>query len=228
VTAPESDKPAAYRQMPVQVPPGATEVFLVRHGQSQEYVPGNPFDLVDGHGDPPLSELGREQARRVGGRLAKSGIAAIYVSTLCRTAQTAAPLADALGIVPEVEADLREVLLGEWEGGLFRQMVAEQVPLAQRMFAEERWDVIPGAEPSAGFEARVRAAIGRIADAHPDQRVAAFSHGGVIGQALSLATGSRRFAFTGADNASVSRLIVDGGNWLVRGFNDTAHLDDFS
>jgi 2,3-bisphosphoglycerate-dependent phosphoglycerate mutase len=214
--------------MPVQVPPGATEVFLVRHGQSQEYVPGNSFDLIGGHGDPPLSELGQQQARRVGARLAKSGIAAIYTSTLQRTAQTAAPLADALGIVPEVEADLREVLLGEWEGGLFRQMVGQQVPLAQRMIAEERWDVIPGAEPSADFEARVRAGIGRIAAAHPDQRVAVFTHGGVIGQALSLATGSRRFAFTGADNASISRLIVDRDRWLVRGFNDAAHLDGIS
>jgi 2,3-bisphosphoglycerate-dependent phosphoglycerate mutase len=211
--------------MPVQVPPGATEVFLIRHGQSQEYVPGNSFDLVGGHGDPPLSDLGQQQASRVGARLAKSGIGAIYVSTLRRTAQTAAPLADALGIVPEVEADLREVLLGEWEGGLFREMVANQVPIAQRMFAEERWDVIPGAERSAEFEARIRAGIRRVAAAHPDQRVAAFTHGGVIGQVLALATGARRFAFTRADNASISRLIVDGDDWLVRGFNDTAHLD---
>jgi probable phosphoglycerate mutase len=225
VTAPESDHPAVYRQLPVQLPPGATEVFLVRHGQSREYVPGNRFDLVGGHGDPPLSDLGQQQASRVGARLAKSGIAAIYVSTLQRTAQTAAPLADALGIVPEVEPDLREVLLGEWEGGLFREMVGQQVPLAQRMFAEERWDVIPGAEPSAEFEARIRAGLGRIAAAHPDQRVAAFTHGGVIGQALALATASRRFAFTRGDNASISRLIIDGDDWLVRGFNDTTHLD---
>jgi probable phosphoglycerate mutase len=50
-------------------------------------------------------------------------------------------------------------------------------------------------------------------------------HGGVIGQILALASGSRRFAFLGADNGSISRLVVDEDRWIVCGFNDTAHLD---
>jgi probable phosphoglycerate mutase len=93
------------------------------------------------------------------------------------------------------------------------------------MLAEERWDVIPGSEPAAEFAARVRAAIDRLAAAHPGHRVAAFTHGGVIGQAISLATGSRPFAFVGAENASISRLVITGDRWIVRGYNDTAHLD---
>jgi probable phosphoglycerate mutase len=48
----------------------------------------------------------------------------------------------------------------------------------------------------------------------------------VIGQGLALASGSRPFAFVGADNASISRLVIAGDRWIVRGFNDTAHLDD--
>jgi probable phosphoglycerate mutase len=55
--------------------------------------------------------------------------------------------------------------------------------------------------------------------------VAAFTHGGVIGQALALASGSRPFAFLGAENTSISRVVVAGDRWIVRGFNDTAHLD---
>jgi probable phosphoglycerate mutase len=51
------------------------------------------------------------------------------------------------------------------------------------------------------------------------------THGGVIGQALALASGSRVFAFIGADNGSISHLVVRGSQWVVRGFNDTAHLD---
>jgi len=27
------------------------------------------------------------------------------------------------------------------------------------------------------------------------------------------------------DNGSISRLVVTGQHWIVRGFNDTAHLD---
>ena len=62
------------------------------------------------------------------------------------------------------------------------------------MITEERWDVIPNAEPADVFAARVRRAVNRIAAAHPDQRVAAFAHGGTIGQILAQATGSRPFA----------------------------------
>jgi 2,3-bisphosphoglycerate-dependent phosphoglycerate mutase len=213
-----------YRQRPMPVPPAALDLLLIRHGQSQAYT-GTPFPLVGGHGDPPLSALCIRRAERVSDRLADAGLDGMYVTTLRRTAQTAAPLAARLGLAPVVEAELREVHLGEWEGGLYRQMVAENHPIAKRMFAEERWDVIPGAESLVSFDGRVRAAIDRLLAAHGGQRVAAFTHGGVIGQVLALATGSRPFAFNGADNASISRVIVTPGRWFVRGYNDTAHLE---
>ena len=213
-----------YRQGSFPVPDSALDLLLVRHGQSAAYLEGQPFPLVDGHGDPPLSEQGREQASKVAERLADAGIGAIYVTTLRRTSQTAAPLAERLGLTPVVEPELREVYLGEWEGGLYRKMVAELHPIAQQMFTEERWDVIPGGEPLASFDGRVRAAIGRIAADHSGQRVAVFTHGGVIGQALAMATGSRPFAFNASDNASISRIVVTSDKWYVRTFNDTAHL----
>ncbi len=207
------------------MPPGATDLHLVRHGASEAYLDGNLFPLVDGHGDPPLSAEGKEQAARVCSRLAAAGVDAIYVSNLTRTAQTAAPLAEQLGLDVQVEADLREVYLGEWEGGIFRKMVAEGHPISLRMAAEERWDVIPGAESAAELASRVRSAIERLAAAHPGQRVAAFTHGGVIGQALALASDPRPFAFLGAENTSISRIVVTPDRWIVRGFNDIAHLD---
>ena len=225
VTTQQGEQPGTYRQRAVPVPADALDLLLVRHGQSEAYVDGRQFPLAGGHGDPPLSDLGREQALRVCGRLAGAGIDAIYVTTLCRTAQTAAPLAERLGLDPMVEPELREVYLGEWEGGLYRKMVADFHPIAQRMFSEERWDVIPGAESLVSFDGRVRAAIGRIAAEHPGQRVAVFTHGGVIGQALALATGSRPFAFNASDNASMSRVIITRTKWYIRTFNDTAHLD---
>jgi probable phosphoglycerate mutase len=179
---------------------------------------------VDGHGDPPLDPVGRDQAERVADRLALEPIAAIYVSNLRRTAETAAPLAARLGLEPHVEPDLREVYLGEWEGGSFRKHVAEGHPVALRMYAEQRWDVIPGAEPGEAFAARVRGAIGRIAAAHPDETVAVVCHGGVIGQALAEASGAQTFTFTGSDNAAVSHLVVTDDRWVIRRYNDTAHL----
>jgi probable phosphoglycerate mutase len=46
----------------------------------------------------------------------------------------------------------------------------------------------------------------------------------VIGRALAEASGSRPFAFLGADNGSISRIVVTDGRWVVRGYNDTSHL----
>jgi 2,3-bisphosphoglycerate-dependent phosphoglycerate mutase len=221
----EEAEPPAFRQRPYQLPPGSTDLLLIRHGQSQAYVHGTLFELVDGQGDPPLSAEGEQQARQVCARLAERGVDAIYVSTMRRTGQTAAPLAAELGLTPTVDSGLREVHLGDWEGGVFRKNVAEGHPLAVRMMAEERWDVIPGAEPAPALASRVRKAIERIAAGQPGRRVAAFTHGGVIGQALALAAGSRPFAFTGAENASISRLVITPDRWIVRGYNDTAHLD---
>jgi probable phosphoglycerate mutase len=227
VSAPEDLPPAAasYRQNRFRVPPDAAELLLIRHGESEPALLDAPAPLVDGQSDPALAPEGRAQAELVAARLATAGIDAIYVSTLRRTAETAAPLAARLGLVPRVEAALREVGLGEWEGGLFRKMVSEHHPMAMRMWADETFEVIPGAEPAAGFAARVRDAVARLAAAHTGQRVALFTHGGVIGQALALASGSRPFAFVTSDNGSISRLVVSGERWIVRGYNDTAHLE---
>jgi len=221
--APMADE-REYRQAPFAPPAGALDLLLVRHGASMPWVPGHDFLLADGHGDPALAPDGVEQAHKVAARLATERIDAIYVSSLRRTHETAAPLARLTGIEPRLEPDLREVYLGDWEGGVFRQKVADADPLAVRMFELERWDVIPGAERSEAFAARVRAAVMRLASAHPDQRVVAFTHGGVIGSVLQQAARSRGFAFANPDNASISQVVIVGDRWIVRRFNDTAHL----
>jgi 2,3-bisphosphoglycerate-dependent phosphoglycerate mutase len=213
-----------YRQSRFVRPPGACELLLVRHGESAPARDDQPFPLVDGHGDPELAPAGREQAFRVAERLEHEDIAAIYVSTLRRTSQTAAPLATRLGIELRVEPDLREVGLGEWEGGSFRRHIAEGHPIAKRMLEEQRWDVIPGAEPADVFAARVREAVRRIATGYPDQTVVVVSHGGVIGQILAEAAGTGAFTFAGSDNAAISHLVVSGDQWTIRRYNDTAHL----
>jgi probable phosphoglycerate mutase len=224
ITPAAAATPAEVRQYRFVRPAGATSILLIRHGESAPARPDVPFALVDGQGDPELVEAGQAQADLVGERLAEEPIAAIYVSNLRRTAETAAPLASRLGLEPIVEPDLREVHLGEWEGGIFRIRVVENDPLARQMFMEERWDVIPGAEPADDFARRIRDVLTRLAARHPDQTVAAFTHGGVIGRALSEATGSRPFAFGGADNGSISHLVLMPDRWMLRAFNDTAHL----
>ncbi len=198
----------------------------MRHGASAHAVPDQPFDLVDGHADPPLAPEGEEQAIAVARRLDSESLDGLFITPLRRTAQTAAPLATATGLEPVVVPELREVLLGDWEGGELRIRAANADPLFFRVIEEERWDVIPNAEPMEQFAERVRRGLERIvAVAGPDTTVAAVLHGGVIGEICRQATASRAFAFVHADNCSISRLVVlPGGRQLLRSFNDTAHL----
>jgi len=205
-------------------PPGSTELLLVRHGASADAVEGEAFELVEGQGDPPLSEVGRHQAEQVALRLVRDPFDGMYVSTLRRTAETAAPLVERTGIHPVADADLREVFLGEWEGGHLRQKAVDRDPMFEQVLRQQRWDVVSGAESREAFGGRLRRAIERIADAHPGGRVVVFSHGAAIGEILAQASDSSPFAFINADNTSISRLVVTPERWIVRGYNDTAHL----
>ena len=83
--------PRRFSQEPYSGPPGSTELFLVRHGASADAVEGEDFELIEGQGDPPLSDIGREQAELVCERLARLTFDALYVTTLRRTVETAAP-----------------------------------------------------------------------------------------------------------------------------------------
>ena len=149
------------------------------------------------------------------------------MTPLRRTAETAAPLCARTGMAPAVVEELREVHLGELEGGEFRIRSAQGDPLVRRVFVEQRWDVIPGAEPMHALAERVRAGVGSIVEAvGPGAIAAAVLHGGVIGEICRQATGSRPLAFVHVDNASISRLVVfPSGRWLLRTFNDTTHLE---
>jgi probable phosphoglycerate mutase len=221
----EDGEEKVYRQHQFSVPEGATDLLLVRHGESAPAVLDKPAPRTDGHSDPELAPEGQEQAEQLAERLAHEQIDAIYVTSLRRTHETAAPLAKRLGLTPQVEPDLREIFLGEWEGIAFRKYVAERHPTAVQMFLEQRWDVIPGAESNDAFATRVGDSLKRIVAAHPGQRVVVVVHGGVIGQALALATGTSAFSFIGADNASISQIVAMPDPWILRRYNDTAHLD---
>jgi probable phosphoglycerate mutase len=216
--------PEGFRQHRFTPPPGATTVLLVRHGESAPAHPDRPFPLRDGHGDPELDPVGERQAELLADRLHSEPITAIYVTTLRRTHQTAAPLAARLGLTPIEVPDLREVFLGDWEEGEFRRRAAMRDPIFEQIFVQERWDVIPGSEPQDDFDERTWRGFQRVVAAHPDERVVVVAHGGVIGQLLHRVTGARRFAFAGTDNGSISEVVADGDRIILRRYNDVAHL----
>jgi 2,3-bisphosphoglycerate-dependent phosphoglycerate mutase len=214
-------------QRPFVLPDGAVELILARHG-SVDHRPSDRLvesdDVIGAQSDPDLSELGRRQAIALARRLRGVTLRALFVTPLRRTQQTAAPLADELGLAPRVEPDLREVYLGDWEGLFGRH--PDQGPMVRRMLELGRWDVIPNAEPMEQLAQRVRDALERVADAGaPGGRVVAIVHGGIVAEACRQVTGSHPFAFLHAENASITRLVrLEPGRWELHGFNDVAHL----
>jgi len=219
---------AEYHQRAFSLPPDATELVIVRHGASAAARPGESHELLEGRGNPPLSDTGVEQAALVAERLGggSEDFAALYVTPLQRTHETAAPLAAATGLAPVEVADLVEVSLGEWEGGEFRTRAYERDPLALRALSEERWDLLPGAEAMEVFAERVRRGLDElVAASGTGVSAVAFVHAAVIGELCRQATQSRPFAFVRNDNAAITRLVVHAdGSLLLRSFNDIAHL----
>jgi probable phosphoglycerate mutase len=215
-------------QAPFKLPRDATEVALVRHGASAAHEPDATFGLVDGHSDPPLAARGHEQARRLAERLRLEPVAALFVTPLMRTAETAAPLVRHTGLTPVVVPELREIHLGVWEAdGGFQRHDPERAALRARVLEEQDWGLIPGAERNPEFGLRVQAGLEKVAAATgPDRLGVAIVHGGVIAQACHAITGSQPFAFIATQNCSITRLIrLEDGRWILQVYNDTAHLD---
>jgi broad specificity phosphatase PhoE len=89
------------------------EIVVVRHGQSE----WNAVRRWQGTADPPLTALGREQARAQAEMLTGVDWTGPWASPLQRAAETAAILSDELGLGPvRLDDRLREAHAGEWEG----------------------------------------------------------------------------------------------------------------
>jgi 2,3-bisphosphoglycerate-dependent phosphoglycerate mutase len=228
----------SHRQTRWIAPVGATEILLVRHGATEGLIgDADRFPLKDGHGDPGLSEDGLRQAQQVADRLANEEIHAIYVTSLRRTHQTAAPLAAKLGLTPIEEPDLREVYLGEWEAGMTRIHAAAGDPRWVKVLEEGEWGHIPGAETTAQLIERCMRGVEKIAAANEGKRVVSVVHGGVIAAIMTAVSGAPS-GFQGAENSSISHIVKGanpfGGNsnagakWRIRCFNDSSHLGGFS
>ena len=201
-----------------------TEVVLVRHGQ-QTYDPnGTAGDWVD----PPLSDLGRQQAKLVGMALSTEKIDAVYVSPLKRAFDTGHEIARHHRIEPVVVDQLREV-------EVFRDVPRDKQPLdvlgrhalmgaRQRFVYEKSWDVYPFSEPSHEFRRRIINAIEGIIATHPDQRVVIACHGGVINVYAGHVIGSKFDMFFRPAHTSINICLAGEGIRALNRLNDVHHL----
>ncbi len=154
-------------------------LLLLRHAQSA----WNAAGRWQGWSDAPLSELGVEQARRVGRDLASSGFtpSSVGCSDLARAYQTARLLALGCGYRGPISLDpaLREQGLGQWEG-LTNEEIAARWPGQLESRGSGQPAEVPGGEANATFARRALAAVGRAAGRCLSQDGLVVTHGGVV------------------------------------------------
>lgn len=133
----------------------------------------------------------------------------------------------AIGATPKPMVGMREIFLGAWEG-LRTEELAERYPEAWASWADEPdWDLVPGGEGAALFEARVAAALEKIVESHPHGDVLVVTHGGVIQVALHrvVGRGNRGLFPFKIQNASLSVIEKRDGRFVIAGVNDVGHLE---
>jgi broad specificity phosphatase PhoE len=183
-------------------------LLLIRHGQT----PSNVIGALDtGVPGPGLTELGLEQAAAVPGALVDESIGAIFASTQVRSQLTAAPLAEARGLVVEVRSGLREVDAGELEMRIDDEAVRIYM---ETVIAWADGDVdrrMPGAESGAEVYSRYDEVIAEaVATGH--RTVAIVSHGAVIRSWVGARAENVSADFSAEHSLSNTGVVVLEGN----------------
>lgn len=160
-----------------------TTILVARHGETD----WNRAQRWQGQADPVLNELGREQARELGERLAGERLEAIYTSDLRRAHETAEIVGERLGLPVTTDPDLREIDVGTWSG------------LTREQIGDRGWD----GESQDAHSERILRAIRRIVEQHPEGRVAIVTHGGSLRRVYEAAEAVEQRAFQNCEVVSI-------------------------
>jgi broad specificity phosphatase PhoE len=198
------------------------DIYLVRHAQSE----WNAAGRWQGQADPPLSPHGRVQVGQLASRFPPGPVTHLYTSDLQRAADTAAPLGDRFQLAPIVDADLREIDVGNWSGRTREEIGAED-PAALELYFRGRagWT---GGETYEQHEQRCERMAARLAATESDGTVVAVTHGGTIrGLVLAMLEidHAHRWRFSGIRHTSLTHLTSGPFGWRLVAFNSVLELD---
>ncbi len=177
-------------------------IYLLRHGETV----WNREGRIQGRRDSPLTRAGIAQAEAMG-RTLRGEIGgdprawAIVASPLGRAWQSAAIVAEILGLAPEAiarEPRLAEMGFGAWEGLTYQEVEAAE-PGAVARRARDQWQFRPpGGESYADLSARVAPWVAALEDR---AKLIAVCHGGT-GRAL-------RQRYAGLSRDAALELSID-------------------
>ncbi|WP_433193613.1 bifunctional RNase H/acid phosphatase [Nocardia sp. CA-107356] len=200
-----------------------TRFLLLRHGQTALSLERR----YSGRGNPPLTDLGREQAARAGKMLAaKGGVAVVVTSPLGRARETAEAAATALDVPMRVIDGLTETDFGAWEGLTFLEAAQRDPQLHARWLSDPSIPA-PNGESFDQVRERVEAARRDLVARYPGQNIVVVSHVTPIKTLLQLALGvgpSLLYRLhLDLASLSIAEFYSDGGS-SVRLVNDTSYL----
>ncbi|WP_330253634.1 bifunctional RNase H/acid phosphatase [Nocardia sp. NBC_00565] len=200
-----------------------TRMLLLRHGQTALSVERR----YSGRGNPPLTELGREQAARAAKMLAaKGGISAVVTSPLGRARETAEAAATALGVPVRVLDGLTETDFGDWEGLSFVEAAQRDPELHARWLGDPSTPA-PNGESFDQVRERVEATRRDLVALYPGENIVVVSHVTPIKTLLQLALGVGPALLyrlhLDLASLSIAEFYPDGGS-SVRLVNDTSYL----
>ena len=202
-----------------------TTLYLIRHAEAE----GNLYRRVHGWYDALVTGNGYRQIQALEARFANISVDAVYSSDLSRTMVTAQAVYLPKGLPLHTDPGLREVHMGSWEDhpwGEIREVDGER--LSQFNRSDPVWQA-PNGESLKQAGERMERTIRAIAQKHPDETVALFSHGTAIRQFLARVRGVKPedwHTLPHADNTAVTCLAWDGDTFHVIFEGDNTHLDD--
>ncbi len=195
-------------------------VLLLRHGQTSWNADGR----FQGQTDIDLDDVGRLQAERAAGELARLSPSAIVSSDLRRARDTAWPLAQLTGLPVVTDVRLREVYAGQWQGMLSADIEDAFPELRAAWRAGE--DVRPGGDGELRVEvgARVAEAVREhLAGLPDDGLLVVVTHGGSIATGVQTLLGvpSAYWPFvSGVSNCHWTVLDAQrSGRWVLEEHN---------
>ncbi|GAA0959539.1 bifunctional RNase H/acid phosphatase [Kribbella koreensis] len=173
VPAEPSDQQKAMQGWGAQTEP-PTQLIFLRHGQTPHTV--DKRFSGSGGDDPALSEIGQQQAAAAARYLAqRGGIDAIVSSPMVRTKQTAAVVAETLGLDVKVEKGWVECSFGDWDGHTFAE-VQQKWPDALNEWMGSTTVAPPGGESFDACARRARSARDGLLAAYPGKTVLVVTH----------------------------------------------------
>lgn len=151
-------------------------LVLWRHGETDFNAEGR----MQGHLDSALTEVGWNQARFAVPALARFAPDLVIASDLRRATDTAAVLADAIGVPLQVDKRLRETHLGEWQG-LTGAEVDERAPGERNRWRTDATGAPPGGESRIDVAERAHEVVTNLLqDGNGEETVLLAVHGGLI------------------------------------------------